>query len=419
LCDTLWFLGQSSSVFAKNSDRPVAERQLLRSYPARDGGGLLDTQYLTIHDTGAMSVLLSQPDWLWGAEHGINSRHVAIGNEKVYGIDNPYDAEPGLIGMDLVRLGLERGRNAQEAIDVITSLLERHGQGGVGDSTSGEPYWSSFLVADPQTAWVLETCGRTWAARQVTNAAAISNRLTIRSDWHRASSDVAPGSDFDRWRDPGAATGHADKRLQASERFLSAVTNTEPSARKAVAHLRDHGTGPWGEPAGTDGVVEPPTELLADGTGVTVCMHVRGYVTTTASIVGELGTDLELPVHAFAAIGSPCASVYVPVAVPPATFSGCASVPAVLGDDEVAAQFAALRGFVEGRAGTLELVRDRLGLLESDLWEEAAGLGLEMAAWDGFSAQASDRLKSVLAALVHSLSDVSGNACDDGGARRT
>jgi len=38
-------------------------------------------------------------------EHG-----VAIGNEKVYTKANPNKEPPALIGMDLVRLGLERGR---------------------------------------------------------------------------------------------------------------------------------------------------------------------------------------------------------------------------------------------------------------------------------------------------------------------
>jgi len=31
--------------------------------------------------------------------------------------------------MDLVRLGLERATNADEALEVITGLLARHGQG--------------------------------------------------------------------------------------------------------------------------------------------------------------------------------------------------------------------------------------------------------------------------------------------------
>jgi secernin len=161
----LCLLREKGSIFAKNSDRPVSELQLVRSYPARNAGGALYTQYLTIEDTGAIPCVLSRPTWLWGAEHGVNAFHVAIGNEKIYATSDPYDAQPALIGMDLVRLGLERGRSAEEAIDVMTALLERHGQGGVADATTNEPYWSSFLVVDPTGAWVLETCARTWAAR--------------------------------------------------------------------------------------------------------------------------------------------------------------------------------------------------------------------------------------------------------------
>src|SRR6185503_9640723 len=102
-------------------------------------------------------------------------------------VDDPRLAEPALIGMDLVRLGLERSRTAEQALEVMTALLERHGQGGVADRTHAEAYFSSFLVADPTQAWVLETSARTWAARPVDDTAAISNRLTLGTDWARAS----------------------------------------------------------------------------------------------------------------------------------------------------------------------------------------------------------------------------------------
>ena len=241
--------------------------------------------------------MLSQPTWLWGAEHGVNACHVAIGNEKIWGTADPYSAAPALIGMDLVRLGLERGRNAADAIDVMTWLLESHGQGGVADSSTGEPYWSSFLVVDPSSAWVLETCGQTWAARPVDEAAAISNRLTIRTDWTRASSDVAGGADFDIWRSPDAPTGHADRRLQASLEYLNSV-RTDPGRGRpsqVVGHLRDHGSGPWGIPGSPGAVCEPPEAAFPDGRGVTICMHVRGFQATTSSMVADLPEDSERP----------------------------------------------------------------------------------------------------------------------------
>lgn len=289
MCDTLCVVSERGTLFAKNSDRPAGEVQLPEAYPPRPAGGKLRTQYLEIDDDGAAAVLVSSPEWLWGAEHGVNEHGVAIGNEKVDTCSNVADEPPALIGMDLVRLGLERGRGATEALEVMVDLLERHGQGGIAERTFGRAYDSSFLVADASSAWILETAGRTWAARPVPAgcAAAISNRLTIRRNWTRASADVPAGADFDAWRHPRAATGHADSRLAASRAFLgSGADNVRPaparSARQIVAHLRDHGRGPWGEPGARAGpgsrprAVPPPTESRADGTGITVCMHAAG-----------------------------------------------------------------------------------------------------------------------------------------------
>jgi secernin len=376
--------------------------QLLRAYPARAAGGVVETQYLTIDDTGAIPTVLSQPTWLWGAEHGVNARHVAIGNEKIWGTVDPYSAPPALIGMDLVRLGLERGRDAADAIDVMTWLLERHGQGGIADSSANEPYWSSFLVVDPSSAWVLETCGRTWAARPVESGAAISNRLTIRTDWTRASSDVATGADFDSWRSPDAPTGHADRRLEASRAFLHSVSEDPGQARPAhaVAHLRDHGSGPWGIPGSPTLVSEPPQEVFLDGRGVTICMHIRGFQATTSSMVADLPEDLESPARIWAAPASPCASVYVPFVIPPPSHLDPAPMAPALSDEAIARRFSVLRQAVESTPGMLQRVRAGLDGLEATLWDEADGLGGDMSTWEGLADSASDRIVAALDALA-------------------
>lgn len=48
----------------------------------------------------------------------------------------------------LVRLGLERSKNAKEAVEVITSLLEKYGQGGPCSQNNDLFYHNSFLIAD-------------------------------------------------------------------------------------------------------------------------------------------------------------------------------------------------------------------------------------------------------------------------------
>ena len=83
--------------------------------------------------------------------------------------------------MDLVRLALERASTAVDAVHVITTLLERHGQGGSGHEGVDRPYWSSFLVADPRAAFVVDTSGPRLAVERVDRARATSNRTTIAS----------------------------------------------------------------------------------------------------------------------------------------------------------------------------------------------------------------------------------------------
>src|ERR1700732_439347 len=136
MCDALCGLGPNGMVFAKNSDRPIREVQLAVPFGRRASAGCtLRTQYLSIGDTGAHAALLSCPRWLWGAEHGVNEYGVAIGNERVRTTHDAAHATPALIGMDLVRLGLERAKSAEEALDVMTELVTTHGQGGVADAT--------------------------------------------------------------------------------------------------------------------------------------------------------------------------------------------------------------------------------------------------------------------------------------------
>lgn len=182
-CDTSVIVppltADGSVIFAKNSDRSVNECQPLVHIPrgVHPKGGTLRTQYLDIPQVQTTwEVIGSAPYWLWGFEMGVNEWGVTIGNEAVHTREPTH--EQALIGMDLVRLGLERATAAEEAVRVIGALVEEYGQGGSCEATGYRTYENSFIVADADGAWVLETAGHRWVATRVRERAAISNLLT-------------------------------------------------------------------------------------------------------------------------------------------------------------------------------------------------------------------------------------------------
>jgi hypothetical protein len=316
---------------------------------------------------------------------------VAIGNERVATVHDVAQARPRLIGMDMVRLGLERARSAEEALDILVDLLATHGQGGIADAAHQEAYDSSFLIADPRQAFVLDTSGTDFAAAPFPRGTAISNRLSVGSGWTRGSPDLEPGADFGRFRDPDAPTDSAELRLAASRTFLDGQRATAGGLSPAAtaAHLRDHGNGPWGAP-GTAGPAQPPrrpggpgpgsgsgsgsgsgTEP-GSGSGVSVCMHLPGRSVTAASLIAVLPTDLAAgaPLRAYVALGSPCVSIYVPAfvrtAAGPPPF-----VPKELSSESMWRAVDALRQRVEADPTAIGPIRQVLDPVEEELWFEA------------------------------------------------
>jgi secernin len=375
MCDTLCAPGSGGMVFAKNSDRPVGEVQLAVPFGRRPTAGCtLRTQYLSIGDTGAHAAFLSCPTWLWGAEHGVNEFGVAIGNERVNTVHDATHARPALIGMDLVRLGLERSRTASEALEILIELLGTHGQGGIADAVHGTAYDSSFLIADAENAFVLDTSGTNYAAAPSFGGTAISNRLTVRTQWTEASPELDPGDDFDRFENPDAPTDSADLRRAAGLAFLDAQRAVPSGLTPAAtaAHLRDHGRGPWGAPGAHDAAQPPPGGEAGDTASVSVCMHVPQGSVTAASLIAVLPTDLAdgAPLRAFVALGSPCVSIYVP-AFPRTAAGPPPFVPFELSSEAMWRAADALRQQLEQDPHAIASIREVLGPVEDELWYEA------------------------------------------------
>ncbi|MBM3131345.1 MAG: peptidase C69 [Chloroflexi bacterium] len=196
MCDTIIALGNvtadGATLFAKNSDREPNEAHHVVVIPAADHAPARRVQctYIEIPQVAhTHRVLLCKPFWIWGAEMGANEHGVVIGNEAVF-TKIPYTKTPGLIGMDFLRLALERAATARAALDVITALLAQYGQSGNCGFQHPTYYHNSFLIADPREAWVLEMADKHWAAERVQDIRTISNGLTIGNQFDLASPDL-------------------------------------------------------------------------------------------------------------------------------------------------------------------------------------------------------------------------------------
>ena len=194
MCDTLiaakYATANGVAVFGKNSDRPPNEGQSIVFFPAANysAGSSLKCTYIEIPQVEhTHAVLLSKPFWMWGAEMGVNEHGLVIGNEAIFS-KIPANKKPALLGMDMLRAALERAITPREALQVIIDLLEKFGQGGNCTSHGNTIYYhNSFVIANAEEAWVLETVDKQWAAKKIKDVYSISNCYTLGNEYDMAS----------------------------------------------------------------------------------------------------------------------------------------------------------------------------------------------------------------------------------------
>ncbi len=291
MCDTFVVVKPDHVLFGKNSDRDPNEAQALswvQEQTHAPGTNLQCTGSVIPQVEHTYATLLCRPFWMWGAETGVNEHGVVIGNEAIFA-HAPFE-EDGLLGMDLVRLGLERGNTADAARNIICELVERHGQGGrCSYEKAGFSYHNSFLIADASGAWVVEAAGRRVATKHITDGVyAISNSISL--------PELAPRSD--RIRTWVASAGKRRARVQC----LAAEAN---DVQNAMDVLRDHGSD--------DGL---PHYSRHNGAMSAPCMHAGGWLAasqTVSSLVSELTPTGQQ--HWATGTAAPCLSVFRPVSV--------------------------------------------------------------------------------------------------------
>ena len=319
-CDTLAVCACRSknkrNLFAKNSDRPTGEPQPLCYYPGGtfEDGETLTLTHLTIPQVKkTYGVVGSRPYWIWGFEMGYNEKGLVIGNEAE-GSRMDEDPEDGMLGMDMLRLALERAATAKEGISVIAQMLKTYGQKAQASALVKRCYENTFILVDPSEVWVMETAGREWAAKKIETMQGVSNCYSIRKDFDLCSENLETIAREKRWLAPKEAFDFAKayagrlvaqplgvQRFRRLNKLLQQKRKHDLSSLASI--LRDHFDG------------EITSSRFADtcGTFMSICMHMRdwGESETSASLLAYY--DQELGIVARYAPVQPCLSAYIPV----------------------------------------------------------------------------------------------------------
>ena len=308
-----------NTVFAKNSDRPHDEPQPLIQIEAADySGGFSGTQFVDVPQAAhTYRHVGSKPYWCAGYEHGYNEHQVVIGNEALPSLLLEA-SEPKLVGMEVLRLGLERSKSGEEAVDVITGLVSEFGQGKFSNSAGVRTYDNIFLIADPTSAYVVECVGHDWAVKKVENVTSISNISQIGEDADRMSPGV---------KSQATKLGLFEMEFGDKFAFSSVFADSENSlsglarqcrsdamlgrdagqldVRSMIEVLTDHSDGE-----------NPDEDRVVDVAGnLSICLHRTVGESTgasTASLVADLcATDERLPIY-WTGLYSPCMTVFLP-----------------------------------------------------------------------------------------------------------
>lgn len=322
MCDTILAPPQSAAerimLFGKNSDRQCNEAQTVERFVAAEHApaSRVACTYISIPQAAhTHEVLLCRPFWTWGAEMGANEHGVVIGNEGLHARTPAPEAE-ALLGMDLLRLALERAATAAEAVEVVTTLLERHGQGGNCGHVVPAYYNNGFVIADPREAFVLETIGREWLLERVGGVRALSNEYSITSGVERSSaglremlralgcSDDGVTNYAEAIRDPQRVHIGSARGRRARATSLLESNNEHLRIFDIIRILRDH------DPAGRQANDWDPKRVHT----YSLCIHAGAderVAQTTGAMASELRCDDS--VHWVTGTAAPCISIFKPV----------------------------------------------------------------------------------------------------------
>jgi dipeptidase len=322
MCDTFvvppQFTSQGYTIFGKNSDREPNEAQAVVYLPRQQypNNTTVACTYMAIPQVPeTYQVVLSKPFWMWGAEMGVNECGLAIGNEAVFTKVPIAKTNQGLTGMDMLRLALERCNSAENALDLILQLLHDYGQDACGGyENKNFFYHNSFIIADTQHAFVLETAGKEWVIERVKGFRSISNGLTIGEEYEAISPNAIAYARKKSW-------------LKAGENFNFAKVYSASLMTWASSCKIRQQTSQYVGQAYEKFSIESAWEILSShfhddtsfvphlSTTKDICMHARGLLCpnqTVGSMVAHLRPQKQSSVW-ITGTSNPCLSIYKPI----------------------------------------------------------------------------------------------------------
>ncbi|EMY68545.1 C69 family dipeptidase [Leptospira vanthielii] len=339
MCDTSLatekFTKTQKRIFAKNSDREPNESQSILHVPRLEHkkGSLLRTTYIEIPQTPVTyEVFLSKPFHMWGAEMGVNEFGLCIGNEAVFTNLKISKRNNGLTGMDLIRLALERCKSAKDGLFLITELLETYGQDACGGyENKSFFYHNSFIIADRTDGYVLETADRYWVAKKIDSFYAISNGLTIGSDFDYSSPNLIDTLRKNSNRDFSFKDYFSDqfytymshckdrKKLHEDTAESSEKETASYTAKQAMETLKTH-------------FIETDEFEPSSSSMKSLCLHATGPTTpnqTNGSLIVEWDTSEtnQDPLRVYyTGTSTPCLSLFKPFYFGTKNFIGSSSL---------------------------------------------------------------------------------------------
>jgi secernin len=389
-CDLVVALEQTGvagqTLFARRSRQPLGHALRLdrSSRRAFAPGEKVRTQFLELPQARQTHAVLGcQLDGSWGYDHGVNEHQVAVGCLALTSA-LPCD-HPGLLGTELTRLVLERSQTARQAVDLLTSLVERYGQSAFPAYTALAERDSAFLVVDPKEAYAVETAGRHWVYQEVQEVRALTNARVIRQDWDRISHGLASYAiQQGWWPDDGSKLDFAGALNEEPSAHAAALRrwgrNTlllmEQSGHIDAGFLR-HLLGEAAEE--TSGWSGPPT-VREPGNDWDTHFSDPAVSFSTAGFIVSLTREPACLPTMWCAVGTPYSSLYFPLFLDgelPAPFTD-ATQPA--GGESVWTRLSRLSARLERAPEQRVIVRDSFARLQARYDQEAEEFNAEGAA---------------------------------------